>query len=86
MHIKVPTKNIIINLDELSHIYIGSVDSNKADMYFVFKSGKTLISTFDVQRKPYKAALDVAQEVIEELAKAIEKARENHEQKAQEDL
>lgn len=75
MLIKVPTKDIIINLDELSHVYIGNVELNKADVCFAFKSGKTLISTFDAQRKPYKKAVDVAHEAIEELAKAIEKAR-----------
>ena len=77
MYIKVPTKNIIINLDEVTHVYIGDVKSDEVDIVFAFKNGKTLISTTHTQRKPrYKKAFDIAQETIEELAKAIEKASE----------
>lgn len=69
MLIKVPNRNIIINTDEVTHIYLGGFISNEARIYFEFKNGNKLASTFYTQKRPYKTALAIAEETIEELAK-----------------
>lgn len=76
MLIKVPNRNIIINPDEVTHIYIKEGASDKAEIVFDFKNGKTLFCTCYTQRKPYKQAFNIAQEVMDELTKVIEKLEE----------